>query len=373
MRFSDTVYFDHAATSYPKPPEVMVALCEALEEAGGNPGRSGHALSLAAAEGIYDCRAAIAALFDAPSPERVVFTRGATEALNLAMRGLYRGGRILISDIEHNAVYRTAIALAGERVDIYPTDRDAAEAVAERITADTTLVVACHASNVFGRVLPIARIGEVCRARDVPFVVDAAQSAGHMPISVRRSHIEALCAPAHKGLLGIQGAGFVIFSEKIHPSPLMYGGTGTESRARGMPSELPERLEAGTPPTPAIFALRGGIAVVRERGVEAIGAHIADLEKHLRLSLAALPSLRLVAPDESGSGVISFCHRTLTAEEVAERLDAERIAVRAGLHCAPLAHRAAGTEQTGTVRVSLGLSNTLADCERLLEVLDSIL
>ncbi len=373
MRSSDTVYLDHAATSYPKPPEVMAALREALEEAGGNPGRSGHALSMAAAEGIYDCRAAIAALFDAPSPERVVFTRGATEALNLAMRGLYRGGRILISDIEHNAVYRTAIALAGDRVDIYPTDRDAAEAVAERVTADTSLVVACHASNVFGRVLPIARIGEVCRVRGVPFVVDAAQSAGHMPISTRLSHIDALCAPAHKGLLGIQGAGFVIFSEEVHPSPLLYGGTGTESRERGMPNGLPERLEAGTPPTPAIFALRGGVAAVRAHGVEEIEAHIADLEKRLRSALASLSSLRLVAPDESGSGVISFCHRGLSAEEVAERLDAQRIAVRAGLHCAPLAHRAAGTEQSGTVRISLGLSNTLADCERLSDALDSIL
>lgn len=372
MRSSDIIYLDHAATSYPKPPTVLDAVRTALTEAGGNPGRSGHALSLSAAEGIYDCRVAVAALFSAPAPERVIFTRGATEALNLAIRGLYRGGRILISDIEHNAVLRTAYAIAEGKVDIYPTDRDAAEAVAERLTADTSLVVACHASNVFGRVLPIAHIGQVCRARGVPFVVDAAQSAGHLPLSFHDVPMNALCAPAHKGLLGIQGAGFVIFSEEAAPTPLLYGGTGTGSRAREMPRELPEALEAGTLPTPAIFALRAALRAVEAKGVAEIGAHIAELEGRLRAALSALPSLRLIAPEESGCGVISLCHHRLTAEEVAERLDISGIAVRAGLHCAPLAHRTVGTEACGTVRISLGASSTAAECDTLCEVLESI-
>ncbi len=378
MRSSDFLYFDQAATSFPKPPAVLKSIRAALNEAGGNPGRSGHRLSVAAAMGIYACREALAAFFEAPYPEGVIFTQNATYALNLAIFALAkRGGHILLSDMEHNAVFRPVFHLAETRgitYEIYPSGKDAAAQVDARIRENTSLVIATHASNICGRVLPIGEIGAVCQRRGVPFLVDASQSAGHIPVSMEKMQISALCAPSHKGLYGVQGAGFLILRDPHHPlPPLVFGGSGAFSTSPSMPEEYPERFEAGTLPTPAIFALRAGLREISARGVSEIGHHIATLEAYLKERLASIPSLRLILPEERGNGIIAFQARGLTPSQLCELFDERGVALRGGLHCAPLAHRALGTEKEGTLRLSLGFTNTKRECDAFLTRLNSIL
>lgn len=377
MTYSEPIYFDQAATSYPKPPAVMAAVKRALRDAGGNPGRSGHRLSVAAAEGIYETREAVASLFSSPYPEGVIFTCNATYALNLVITGYaMTGGHILLSDMEHNAVRRPVLAAAeryGCHYEIYPTGGDTAAEIKKRIRADTVLVAANHASNICGRVLPAEAIGETCRKAGVPFLLDASQSAGHLPIDVEKMGIDVLCAPAHKGLYGIQGCGFAVFRAPSALAPLVTGGSGVSSLAPEMPETLPERYEAGTLPTPAIFALNEGIRAVCKSGIERVAAHTGRLERRLTSLLSDIPGVRVILPDEHGSGILSFVCDGFSPEEIAARLDEKEIAVRAGLHCAPLAHQTLGTLPGGTVRVSVGMTNTEKECElfaaRLREIL----
>ena len=377
MKSSDLLYFDNAATTYPKPPSVLKSIRHALEEAGGNPGRSGHRLSATAATEIYACREEVAAFFDMPRSEGVVFTHNATYALNTAIFAFAReGGHILLSDMEHNAVFRPVYHLAEEgkiSYEVYPTGKNTAEEVARRIRENTCLVIANHASNVCGRILPVAEIGAVCRGRGVPFLVDASQSAGHLPLSMERMGIDALCAPSHKGLYGIQGAGLLLFRDALQPTPLVYGGSGAFSTDPRMPTLLPERLEAGTLPTPAILALRAGLAEVKKRGVSAIAEKIARLEGQLYEELGNMRGVRLVLPEERGNGVLSFEVEGRSPAALSDALDEVGVALRSGLHCAPLAHRTLGTEVSGTLRLSLGFTNTERDCKRFLERLHQIL
>ena len=377
MRSSDLIYLDQAATSFPKPPAVFPALVRALTEAGGNPGRSGHRLSLAAAEEIYACRLAVASFFEAPAAEGVIFTANATAALNLAIACLCaKGGHVLISDMEHNAVFRPIYRLAEEgkiTYGIYPTAQNVTAAIRARLRPDTVLVIANHASNICGRVLPLEEIGSLCREKGLCFLVDASQSAGHIPVSMRKMKIDILCAPAHKGLYGIQGAGIAVFAEERPYPPFLSGGSGAYSLSPHMPDEYPERFEAGTLPTPAIFALHAGLGAVKLRGVDAVFRHTLRLSALLTEELTALPGVRLMLPEEAGSGILSFLAEGFTPEELATLLDRASVCVRAGLHCAPLAHRALGTEKSGTVRISLGMTNTeeecLAFCRRLSAIL----
>lgn len=380
MRSSDYIYADQAATSFPKPKEVTAALEVALGKAGGNPGRSGHRMALAAAEGVYACREAICRLLDAPDPSGVIFTKNATEALNLAIAALTDGGgHVLISDMEHNAVFRPIYRLAAMgkiSYDIYKTDRDmekTVKAVRAAFRRDTVLVVANHASNICSRVLPIAEIGALCQRMGCRFLVDGSQSVGHLPLSVRRMNIDVLCAPAHKGLYGIQGAGFALFRELLPFPPFLVGGSGIYSRSPTMPEEYPEHFEAGTLPTPAIMALHAGIGVVEKRGIAAIGQHISRLSSLLLKELSCMKGIELVPEEECHSGILSFRSPDRAPEAMAEALDRQLVGVRAGLHCAPLAHRAVGTLATGTVRISLGMTNTEEECLSLCRRLHSIL
>ena len=370
------LYFDHAATSYPKPPTVFDAIGRALTLAAGNPGRSAHALAVCAAEEIYATRETLARFFDASSAEGVVFTLNATHALNVAIASAcHGGGHVLCSDIEHNAVLRplAALARAGRiRYEVFPSEGNVREHVKERLRADTVLVVLNHASNVFGRVTPIREVGALCKERGIYFVVDASQSAGHIPISVRRMGINALCLPAHKGLYGILGAGAVIFEGDTLPHPLLYGGSGAFSRLPDMPEMLPERLEAGSLPVPAVLALGAGVRFVEEKGVEAVADHVAALEALLHEHLAEIKGIRVHRAHERGSGSVSFTHESLSPALLAERLDEAGVAVRSGLHCAPLAHEVIGTAREGTVRASVGLQSTKEECFALFERLSEI-
>ena len=365
------IYLDNAATSYPKPPSVIAAHRSALTRFGGNPGRGAHRLSLRAADMVYDCRCAVARFFGHPSPEQVVFTAGATAALNLAIGAhIGYGDHILISDREHNAVARTVFALARERgaeYDVYKADGDPRETIAPLIRPSTALVVAVHASNVTGRLLPIAEIGQLCAERGIFFVIDAAQSAGHRRIDLSSLPFGAFCAPAHKGLLGAAGVGIAIFSGE-GGRPLLYGGSGWDSHNPDMPATLPERFEAGTLPTPAIAALQAGIEFLEKHGTDAVKETEARAKAILLDGLLPMRGVRLYEPECEG-GIIALTHDDIPPEAIAAALDAEGICVRAGYHCAPLAHRAIMTPTGGCVRISAGYATTEREAKKTLDVL----
>ena len=369
------IYLDNAATSYPKPPAVIRAHRIALDRYGGNPGRGAHRLSLAAADMIYDCRSSIADFFGVQDPDRVVFTSGATAALNLAIRSrIQRGDHILMSDREHNAVARPVYALAkeyGVEYDIYSTEGDILQSIRSLIRPNTRALIATHASNVTGKMLPIEDIGRLCKEKGIFFVIDAAQSAGHQQIDLSTFPFGALCAPAHKGLLGVAGAGIAIFADN-GGRPLIFGGSGWDSHNQSMPASLPERFEAGTLPTPAIAALHAGIGFLKEYGIEAVQKSEATAKKILLEGLLNISGVRLYEPECRG-GLLAFTHKELSPESIAAELDSHHICVRAGYHCAPLAHKTVGTPDGGCVRISTGYATTVRDAKKALDVLARIL
>ncbi len=376
MKYSEEIYFDQAATSYPKPPCVLEAVKRALTEYGGNPGRSGHRLSLGAAECVFSVREALCRFFDAPSAERVIFTKNATEALNLIIFSVLKnGGHALCSDMEHNAVLRPLLHLKREGradFDVFESKELTEEGLKALLRPDTRLLVLNHASNICGRVLDAERIGRFCEGHGIVFVLDASQSAGHIPISMQKMKVDVLCAPAHKGLYGIMGAGFAIFRREMNLPPFMHGGSGVHSLASEMPSTLPERYEAGTLAVPAIAALGASLADIKEKGVGKIHGHIESMERCLGEGLTHIRGIRVLEKEARGSGILSFVHESLSPAALAERLDDAGVAVRSGYHCAPLAHRTIGSPDGGTVRIGLGASNTLSECEHFLERLEKI-
>ena len=369
------IYLDNAATTYPKPPAVREALLRALTEYGGNPGRGGHRLSLAAADAVYGCRCAVAELFGIDEPERVIFTGGATAALNLAIKTAVRPGmHVLLSDREHNAVARPIFRLADEGVieyDIYSTKGDIVANIEALLRENTGLLVGCHISNITGFLLPLERIGALCRARGIRFVIDGAGSAGHLPIDLGRIDFDAFCAPGHKGLLGIAGVGFVILKNDRGLADYMDGGSGHSSLSRRMPSTLPERYEAGTLQTPAIAGLRAGMEFVESVGVAAIGEHERRLGVRLRDALLELPRVTVYAPHRDG-GVVLFSVEGYASDEVGRHLDAEGICVRTGFHCSALGHRTLGTPDGGAVRVSFGWESRERDVEAVVRAVKGL-
>ena len=370
------IYLDHAATSFPKPREVLLEMTRCMRFYGGNPGRGSHSLSLAAAEKVYACRRAAAELVGSRHPERLAFTLNATSAINTVIKGLlHTGDHVLISDMEHNAVLRPVARLAREgriTYTVFPTMLLEEGRSPARITArlarlvrpNTRMLICAHASNVCSASLPLEALGEFCRKRGILFVVDAAQSLGHLPIDVEEMKIDALCAPGHKGLLGPQGSGFFLLGEGVEAETLIEGGSGYHSLEEEMPEEMPERYEAGTLPTPAIAGLLAGIGEVRRMGIDAIHAHECRLIAHLARRLSYLPEVTLYAPQYQGS-VLSFGIAGRSAEEVGLALNRMGFCVRAGFHCSALGHRTLGTDATGTVRVSVGYCTTEAQIDAL--------
>ncbi len=370
------IYLDNAATTFPKPPEVTEAVTECLTRYCGNPGRGAHPLSLACAEKIYDCRVALADFLGLEAPEQVLFAYNATHALNLAIKGLFRAGdHILISELEHNAVRRPLCALRralGISFECFPvvglTPAQILAGITRRLRPHTAGIVCTHASNICSISLPLAEIGALCHARGLLFVVDAAQSAGHLPIDMQRMQISALAAPAHKALYGIQGAGLLALAPHVDPTPLFEGGSGSDSLAEEMPALPPERYEAGTLATPAIVALLTGVHFVKERGLTALAAHERMLFTAARERLESIPTLTVCAREKEGA-VLLFNHTEYAPEEIAHRLARDGICVRAGYHCAPLAHKALGTLTRGAVRLGFGAFNTVAELDALWKAL----
>ncbi|MDR1960995.1 MAG: aminotransferase class V-fold PLP-dependent enzyme [Gracilibacteraceae bacterium] len=373
------IYLDNAATSWPKPEAVYAAADRALREQSGNPGRSGHKLSLAAGRLIEEARLLAARLFGVSEPERIVFTASATEALNLALHGLLRpGAHVVTSSAEHNSVIRPLAALSAE-VSKVPADL-AAGVDPDRLEAalrpDTALVAITHISNVTGTENPIREIGALCRARGIPFLVDAAQSAGAAPIDTEGMNIDLLAFPGHKGLLGPQGTGGLYVGAAAALRPLKQGGTGSFSASARQPARLPDRYESGTPNTPGLAGLAAGLRYIAEIGVGRIRAREAELANRLLAGLATIPGLRLFGPPPgpTRAGVVSFTLEGHDAMDISFILDDSfDIAVRAGLHCAPDAHAAAGTLSAGgTVRISAGCFTTEEEIDRCVEAVGEI-
>ena len=378
------LYLDNAATTFPKPPSVLSAMRECCAKYCGNPGRGGHTLSMRASETVYSCREALAEQFGSGHPENTVFTLNATAALNLAVKGLAEAGdHILISDIEHNAVRRPVDALAREgriRYDVFPsyaadlerTEEKILEGIRCRIRPETRLLVCTHASNICPVTMPLEAIGALCRERGIRFIVDAAQSAGHLPIDMERMGIDLLCAPGHKGLLGGQGCGFLILREGIRLRTLTEGGSGVDSVPPEMPEEAPERYEAGTLPTPAIAGLLAGIRFVRKVGEDSIRAHLGEWNAYLRERLLTLPGVEVLTPWCDGAILLFRC-AGMPSERVGAELNRRGICVRAGLHCAPLAHRTLGTLPDGAVRVSPGIFTERRDADTVYRAMREML
>lgn len=381
---SRPVYLDHAATSFPKPSAVVSAVTDCMKYRGGNPGRSSHTLAMEAAGEIYACREVAARMFGAEA-DRVIFTLNTTHALNLAIKGLVGWGKgkgggfhVLCSDMEHNAVYRPLYRLAAEGIidldtfDTFPqaivrSDDMILRSVSAKIRPETRMVVCAHASNICSAVLPIGKIGELCRRRGIALVVDAAQSAGACELDVDRMGITALCLPGHKGLMGPQGTGMLILGKGVTLDTLMEGGNGIDSLRGEMSEDAPERYEAGTLQTPAIAGLRAGMEFVGSVGIEAIRAHERALGVGLRDKLMEIPKVTVYAPHREG-GVVLFSVEGYTSEEVGRILDGEGICVRAGFHCSALGHRTLGTPDGGAVRVSFGWGSRERDGEAVLRV-----
>ena len=363
------IYLDNGATSFCKPPQVHRAMLRAMETC-ANPGRGGYKAAMNAGEAVYRCREAAGKLFDC-HPEQVVFTSNCTHGLNIAMRSLIKpGDKVLISGFEHNAVTRTLALLHGERLvagrKLFDQE-DTLEAFEHCLRQRPAAAVFTHVSNVFGYILPVEDMAALCRSKGIPFVVDAAQSAGTLPVSLTKLGADFIAAPGHKGLLGPQGTGILLCGGGA--KPLMAGGTGSESRQQEMPEFLPDRLEAGTLNVPGICGLAAGMSYVRRVGVDRIGRREAEAAKACALMLKRRGYRVFAGSDQTGT--VSFVPG-MDCEELAEQLGCRGIAVRAGLHCAPLAHESAGTLETGTVRVSFGYDATLHQVTELDRILGEI-
>ncbi len=369
------IYLDNAATSWPKPPEVVRAAAGVMEKLAGNPGRGGHAGALAGARVMENCRGAIAALVGCRRPERIVFCLNCTDALNIALRGVLRlGDEVLVSHAEHNAVMRPLMGFAdrGEiTVKTLPPEADgliAPETVRRAVTPKTALCVLCHASNVTGIVQPAREIAAACHEFGVPLLLDAAQTAGAEDLTDIGA--DMIAVPGHKGLLGPMGTGALYVGPGVSPRPFREGGTGSVSESMRQPDMLPDRLESGTANLPGIAGLYQGVRfVLRHR--DAIREYEAALTRRLTGGLSAVRGARVLGGfDAPRVGVVSFTLGDRDSGEVADALNRRGFAVRGGLHCAPSIHRFLGS--TGAARVSVGPYNTENDIDALLSALDSL-
>lgn len=363
-------YLDSAATTLQKPPSVSRAVASAIGRM-ASPGRGGHKPAMLAADTAFQCRQAAAELFHLDDPENVVFTLNATHALNLAIKSVVKpGDRVVVSGYEHNAVTRPLAAL-GCNIQVARSplfDQVAILAQFDRlVTPETACVVCTHVSNVFGFILPVKEIAALCAQRGVPFILDASQSAGALPVHMDELGAAFIGMPGHKGLYGPQGTGLLLCGDGRDTLPLLEGGTGSLSARQEMPDFLPDRLEAGTHNVPGIAGLMEGIRFVRSRGTDTILRHEQALTAMAARGLAALPGVTVYAASqpETQAGVLSFTVTGMDCEEVGETLGGRDVAVRAGLHCAPFAHESAGTLKTGTVRASFSEFNTASDAKRL--------
>ena len=392
------IYFDAGATTLQKPERVRRAMYRAAA-AMSSPGRGSYPATRLAEETDFRCRSLAAALFDVEDPACVVFTSSATHGLNIAIKTLVKPGcRVVISGYEHNAVTRPLHGIPNVELTVIDAPLFRPESMLaefeQALDAGADAVICTHVSNVFGYRLPAEGIAALCRRRDVPFVLDASQSAGMLPVSMRELGAAFIAMPGHKGLYGPQGTGLLLCGHEAQPlleggtgsqsllqhmpqepglllcgrtpDTLLEGGSGSASRLPDMPQELPDRLEAGTHNMPGIAGLLEGLRFVAEKGVDRIAGHERRLAMRAEEQLRGIDGVELFCEKgfDHQTGVLSFRAAGRDCEELGERLAAQGAAVRAGLHCAPLAHRTAGTLETGTVRVSMSVFNTPQEVDR---------
>jgi cysteine desulfurase family protein len=362
------LYLDNAATSFPKPPEVAAAIADFLNTSAGNPGRSGHHLSMAAHQVVAETRRALAGVLGVPDPHRLAFMVNATDALNTAIHGVLRpGDRVVSTGMEHNAVARPLHAAGGQGVEvrIVPCGRDGsldlADLERELVAAPTRLVVMTHASNVTGGLFDVAEATAIAHRHGALILVDAAQTAGVVPIDVAALGVDLLAVTGHKGLLGPTGTGALFVGEGLQLTPLRQGGTGSHSELLNQPGNMPDALEAGTLNTVGIAGLGAALKVIQRVGVAELRRHELAVTAELVSGLRGIDGVVVHGPsaDAREVAVVSITVAGWEPTDLAAALDSSfGIAVRAGLHCAPLAHQSIGTFPGGTVRLSPGLDTT---------------
>ena len=379
----DYIYLDNASTSFPKAPTVATAMSDYITNRGININRGSYALAYDVEDIIYTTRQRLHTLFNGHDPSHVIFTQNVTMSLNMVIKGLLKAGdHVLVSSMEHNAVMRplTQLLDKGITFDTIPCDSSGSiqmDAIELLIRPNTVALIINHASNVCGTIQPLESIGPICKAHNLQFIVDAAQTAGVIPIDMKACHIDALCFTGHKGLLGPQGIGGIILTKEMAQTltPLIAGGTGSFSHLETMPTHMPDAFESGTLNLPGIIGLNEGLAYIESVGMENIHNHELDLTKTFLEGLQDIEHINVIGKQnlQDRTAVVSITIDGMDAASIAYELESTyHIMTRVGLHCAPRAHQTLGTYPEGTVRFSFGYANTLKDVEAALSALHTI-
>lgn len=360
------IYLDNAASSFPKPRSVYEKMNSVMRNNTANPGRSGHRLSLEASQIIFDARSVVADFFGISGhEENIVFTFNATLAINTVLRGLLRtGDHIIISDVEHNSVLRPLVAMKKDGIsfsvaETFDDDELTVSSFRKLIRPETKMIFVCHASNVSGAVLPVDKLGSLCKEHNILFGIDASQTAGHIPIDLLKMNISVLCVPGHKGLYGPQGTGVIVISPELKQNiePFVFGGTGTDSLLDIQPKILPEYLECGTLNTVGIAGLAEGVRFCKNKAIS-INTRIGSLFDLTYSELEKIPFISILSPKNNNAGIVSFSVEGVDSETVTRYLASFGICVRGGFHCSSLFHNKARTVPFGAVRISPGFFNT---------------
>ena len=380
----DYIYLDNASTSFPKAPTVATAMSDYITNRGININRGSYALAYDVEDIIYTTRQRLNTLFNGHDPSHVIFTQNVTMSLNMVIKGLLKAGdHVLVSSMEHNAVMRplTQLLNKGITFDIIPCDKTGSiqlESMDSLIRPNTVAMIINHASNVCGTIQPLESIGSICKDHNLQFIVDAAQTAGVIPIDVKACHIDALCFTGHKGLLGPQGIGGIILTKEMAQTltPLIAGGTGSFSHLETMPTHMPDAFEAGTLNLPGIIGLNEGLSYIESQGMENIHNHELALTQAFLEGLQSIDVVNIIGKQDiqDRTAVVSITIDSMDPASIAYELESNyHIMTRVGLHCAPRAHQTLGTYPEGTVRFSFGYANTHEDVESALSALHRIL
>ncbi len=379
MNSNGIIYFDNAASSYPKPKKVINRMNCLMKNNTSNPGRSGHRMSNENAEIIFKARRTAAEFFGiTDNPENIVFTYNATLAINIAINGLIQpNDSVIISDMEHNSVLRPLAEREKDGIinlkiaEVTDNEEETLDNFRKNIKNNTRMVFVTHASNVKGNALPIAKIGKLCAEYGILFCVDASQSAGHLNCNVKQLGIDILCTSGHKGLLGPQGTGILVINTKIPINPLIFGGTGHSSLIKTQPLEFPESLESGTQNTVGIAGLSEGIKFIQNNGTK-FKKHEMNLYHKAFLGLSSCKGIHIYSPENNDTPTLAFNIGEISSERVAEMLDSYGICVRGGFHCAALFHEKMKTTRQGMVRASFNGFNTESEISRFINVCKAI-
>jgi len=375
------IYFDNAATTFPKPNEVYDSIMEAMKTYGANPGRSGHKLALQMGRQVYKTRELLAELFNVSNPMNIIFTSNCTDSLNIVIKGFVReGDHVITTSMEHNSVLRPLHALKNKGVEVTIIKADSMgrinpEDIKKEIKENTKLIVTTHISNLTGTIIPVEAIGKIARDNGIYYLVDAAQSAGVYDIDVEKMNIDFLAFPGHKGLLGPQGTGGLYIREGIEVEEIKQGGTGSSSHILDQPHICPDRYESGTLNGPGIVGLGAGVSYIKKIGIENIRKHEEELTRHFMEEVLKIDKVKVYGPLDISehAPVVAINIGDVDSSEISYILDEKyNIAVRPGLHCAPLAHKTIGTFEQGVVRFSFGLFNTHEDIEKSVKAIREI-